>query len=68
MLQVIKHYIPKLVDIHNYHQASSSSQKVENWKTLNTKARTAHAATTRLFRPLSRVVAYICLSLCALAS
>jgi hypothetical protein len=35
--EVIKHFIPKLVDMHNYSQAHSVSQKTYNWNTLNVK-------------------------------
>eukprot|EP00038_Savillea_parva_P003243 m.122705 g.122705 ORF g.122705 m.122705 type:complete len:255 (-) comp11118_c0_seq2:1430-2194(-) len=35
--EVIKYYLPKLVELHNYRRASSSKQKLENWKTLNAK-------------------------------
>ena len=34
---MVKHYIPKLVDLHNYSQAHSVAQKVYNWNTLNLK-------------------------------
>ena len=37
MAEVIKHYYPKLVDVHNYPPASSSNQKCYNWSTLNSK-------------------------------
>jgi hypothetical protein len=35
--EVVKHYFPKMVDMHNYSQAHSVSQKTYNWNTLNTK-------------------------------
>eukprot|EP00035_Acanthoeca_spectabilis_P007387 m.136174 g.136174 ORF g.136174 m.136174 type:complete len:263 (+) comp13931_c0_seq7:414-1202(+) len=35
--EVIKYYCPKLVDMHNYHKASNTTQKLANWNTLNTK-------------------------------
>ena len=35
--EVVKHYLPKLVDMHNYSQAHSVSQKMYNWNTLNVK-------------------------------
>jgi len=35
--EVVKYYCPKLVDMHNYHKASSTQQKIDNWRTLNTK-------------------------------
>ncbi|CAG9327322.1 unnamed protein product [Blepharisma stoltei] len=37
MAETIKHFFPKLVEIHNYPQAHSVQQKVANWNTLNTK-------------------------------
>ena len=33
--EVVKHYIPKLVDLHNYISAHSIAQKLYNWETLN---------------------------------
>eukprot|EP00127_Corallochytrium_limacisporum_P005143 Clim_evm49s199 gene=Clim_evmTU49s199 len=35
--EVVKHYIPKIVDLHNYPAASNSNMKANNWKTLNQK-------------------------------
>lgn len=35
--EVVKHYIPKLVELHNYSAAHSVSQKMYNWNTLNIK-------------------------------
>ena len=35
--EIIKHYLPRLVDLHNYPSASSTLQKTTNWNTLNTK-------------------------------
>jgi len=35
--EVIKHFFPKMVEIHNYSNASSSQQKLYNWNTLNAK-------------------------------
>ena len=37
LAEIIKHSIPKLVDLHNYSQAHSVSQKTYNWNTLNVK-------------------------------
>ena len=37
--EVIKHYLPKLIDLHNYSPANSVSQKVYNWTTLNRTSR-----------------------------
>mmetsp|Transcript_22550 Transcript_22550/g.29516 ORF Transcript_22550/g.29516 Transcript_22550/m.29516 type:complete len:227 (+) Transcript_22550:65-745(+) len=33
--EVIAHFIPRLVEIHNYSSANSSHQKLYNWNTLN---------------------------------
>lgn len=33
--EVIAHYFPKLVEIHNYSAANSVRTKVYNWQTLN---------------------------------
>ncbi|KAL3702267.1 hypothetical protein R1sor_020289 [Riccia sorocarpa] len=35
--EVVSHYHPKLVDVHNYSAANSFAQKVYNWNTLNVK-------------------------------
>ncbi|XP_077136490.1 sperm flagellar protein 1 [Ranitomeya variabilis] len=35
--EVVKHYFPKLVEMHNYVPANSSQQKLSNWSTLNRK-------------------------------
>ncbi|EGD79056.1 sporangia induced sperm flagellar protein [Salpingoeca rosetta] len=35
--EVVHHFIPKLVELHNYSPASSSRQKLDNWHTLNAK-------------------------------
>lgn len=35
--EVVKHFHPKLVDIHNYPQAHNLKQKFTNWNTLNKK-------------------------------
>lgn len=37
LAEIIKHYIPKLVDMNNYPPASSTNQKCYNWTTLNNK-------------------------------
>lgn len=37
MAEVVKNFIPKLVEIHNYPAAHSVQQKVTNWNTLNVK-------------------------------
>jgi hypothetical protein len=35
MAEMIKNHIPKIVELHNYPAASSTSQKNYNWATLN---------------------------------
>ncbi|KAM4053902.1 sperm flagellar protein 1 [Anomaloglossus baeobatrachus] len=35
--EVIKHYFPKMVEMHNYVPANSTQQKLSNWSTLNRK-------------------------------
>ncbi|XP_030628314.1 sperm flagellar protein 1 [Chanos chanos] len=35
--EVVKHFLPKLVDLHNYTPANSTPQKLCNWATLNRK-------------------------------
>ena len=37
LAEAIKHFVPGLVDLHNYVSANSTRQKLNNWKTLNTK-------------------------------
>ena len=37
LAEVVKHYFPRLVELHNYPAAHSVQQRVVNWKTLNTK-------------------------------
>ncbi|CAD8056383.1 unnamed protein product [Paramecium sonneborni] len=37
MAEIVQHYIPRIVDIHNYSLAHSVQQKQYNWNTLNTK-------------------------------
>ncbi|CAG9310393.1 unnamed protein product [Blepharisma stoltei] len=37
MAEVVKHHYPKLVELHNYPQAHSIQQKLNNWNTLNVK-------------------------------
>jgi hypothetical protein len=37
LAEIIKHYIPSIVDVHNYPSASSTQGKVTNWTTLNGK-------------------------------
>lgn len=35
--EVVKHFFPKLVELHNYAPANSLQQKVNNWQTLNAR-------------------------------
>ncbi|KAJ7351078.1 Sperm flagellar protein 1 [Desmophyllum pertusum] len=35
--EIVSHFLPKMVEIHNYSSASSISQKLTNWDTLNRK-------------------------------
>eukprot|EP01137_Pigoraptor_chileana_P018025 Opistho-2@76906 len=35
--ETVKHFIPRLVELHNYVPSLSSSQKMSNWNTLNQK-------------------------------
>jgi len=37
MAELIYHYYPKIVDLHNYPPANSHHQKVQNWIILNNK-------------------------------
>ena len=36
-IEVIKHFCPHLVELHNYSNASSIQQKANNWNTMNQK-------------------------------
>ena len=33
--EVVHHFLPKYVDLHNYSPANGVQQKVTNWRTLN---------------------------------
>ena len=35
MAEIISHYFPKLVEIHNYIASTSAATKLSNWSTLN---------------------------------
>jgi hypothetical protein len=37
MAEIVNHYFPRIVELHNYSQANSVRQKLYNWNTLNTK-------------------------------
>lgn len=38
--EIVKHFIPRLVEMHNYASANSVNQKLNNWQTLNRKVLT----------------------------
>ena len=33
--EVVRHFMPKMVELHNYSPANAISQKIYNWNTLN---------------------------------
>ena len=35
--EVVHHFIPRLVELHNYSPANATQQKMANWKTLNSE-------------------------------
>ncbi|RKO96994.1 hypothetical protein CXG81DRAFT_12466, partial [Caulochytrium protostelioides] len=35
--EIVHHYLPRLVDMHNYPPANAAKQKISNWNTLNNK-------------------------------
>lgn len=37
MAEIVKYHIPRFVDLHNYPVTNSTTQKLYNWNTLNTK-------------------------------
>jgi len=37
MAEIIKHFAPKLIEVHNYITTNNSKQKENNWNTLNRK-------------------------------
>ncbi|KAF4730955.1 sperm flagellar 1 [Perkinsus olseni] len=37
MAETVAHFVPKLVELHNYSQANALTQKLYNWNTLNQK-------------------------------
>lgn len=47
MAEIIHHYFPKLVELHNYSPAHNSVQKMYNWGTLNQKVRGRWQRTAR---------------------
>lgn len=49
--EVVRHFLPRLVELHNYSPANSTSQKLDNWRTLNSEAITATACWRRKRSP-----------------
>lgn len=37
MAEVVHHYNPKIIQLHNYPPANSLNKKIDNWNTLNHK-------------------------------
>ena len=37
MAELIHHYLPSRIELHNYPPASAAKQKLDNWRTLNRK-------------------------------
>eukprot|EP00197_Chlamydomonas_leiostraca_P003707 CAMPEP_0202862740 /NCGR_PEP_ID=MMETSP1391-20130828/3672_1 /ASSEMBLY_ACC=CAM_ASM_000867 /TAXON_ID=1034604 /ORGANISM="Chlamydomonas leiostraca, Strain SAG 11-49" /LENGTH=254 /DNA_ID=CAMNT_0049542315 /DNA_START=101 /DNA_END=865 /DNA_ORIENTATION=- len=37
MAEIVHHYFPKMVELHNYSSANGTTQKLYNWNTLNNK-------------------------------
>lgn len=35
LAEIVHHFVPKYVEIHNYSAANSTTQKLYNWNTLN---------------------------------
>lgn len=35
MAEIVSHYFPKLVDLHNYTPSTAAATKLSNWNTLN---------------------------------
>ena len=56
--EIMHHYLPKIVDLHNYSSASGISQKIYNWDTLNAKCfkRIGLHATRQDFEAVSNCV------------
>ena len=38
MAEIVSHYFPKLVELHNYIPSTAAATKLANWNTLNSKA------------------------------
>jgi len=52
--EIIKYYWPKLIDLHNYVPASSLTNKISNWDTLNRKVNFNNYK-----RPISYIINHI---------
>lgn len=37
MAEIVAHYFPKLIELHNYPATNSVKSKIDNWRTLNSK-------------------------------
>lgn len=35
--EVVHHFLPKMVELHNYSPANSIQQKMDNWRTINSQ-------------------------------
>jgi predicted SprT family Zn-dependent metalloprotease len=51
MAEIVKHYVPHLVELHNYSQAHSLQQKQYNWATLNAKVN-GYPPNSKVFRKM----------------
>ncbi len=49
---MVKHYLPKMVDLHNYIPAHSVAQKLYNWETLNRMAVWMHLGVEKVLRKI----------------
>jgi len=53
LAEVVHHYFPKYVELHNYSAANSVRQKLYNWSTLN-REWAAHAGRSQCTSPLDK--------------
>lgn len=37
LAEIVSHYVPRIVEVHNYSLAHSATQKLYNWNTLNSR-------------------------------
>ena len=44
--EIVHHFLPQLIELHNYSPANASPQKIENWRTLNSKFTHCHTPYT----------------------